>query len=75
MLSLLLPLLGFAFLDSLNVLNVGVTTAVVYGCSGPRLTEAERAFFAEARPWGFILFRRNIETPEQVRALTDDLRR
>lgn len=30
MLSLLLPLLGFAFLDSLNVLNVGVTTAVVY---------------------------------------------
>ena len=52
-----------------------MTTAVVYGCSGPRLTEAERAFFAEARPWGFILFRRNIETPEQVRALTDDLRR
>ena len=51
-----------------------MTTAAVYGCSGPRLTEAERAFFAEARPWGFILFRRNIETPEQVRALTDDLR-
>jgi beta-N-acetylhexosaminidase len=51
-----------------------VTSAAVYGCSGPRLTEAERAFFAEARPWGFILFRRNIETPEQVRALTTDLR-
>ena len=30
MLGLLLPLLGFAFLDSLNVLNVGVTSAVVY---------------------------------------------
>jgi cytochrome c biogenesis protein CcdA len=28
--ALLLPLAGFAFLDSLNVLNVGVTTAVVY---------------------------------------------
>ena len=51
-----------------------MTSAAVYGCSGPRLTEAERAFFAEARPWGFILFRRNIETPEQVRALTTDLR-
>nr|WP_315053307.1 beta-N-acetylhexosaminidase [uncultured Brevundimonas sp.] len=51
-----------------------MTAAVVYGCSGPRLTEAERAFFAEAQPWGFILFRRNIETPEQVRALTEDLR-
>lgn len=30
MLGLLLPLLGFAFLDSLNVLNLGVTSAVVY---------------------------------------------
>src|ERR1700704_1467013 len=30
MLALLLPLLGFALLDSLNVLNLGVTTAVVY---------------------------------------------
>ena len=29
--ALLLPLAGFAFLDSLNVLNVGVTTAVVVG--------------------------------------------
>jgi cytochrome c biogenesis protein CcdA len=30
MLALLLPLVGFAFLDSLNVLNLGITTAVVY---------------------------------------------
>lgn len=30
MLALLLPLIGFAFLDSLNVLNLGVTSAVVY---------------------------------------------
>jgi beta-N-acetylhexosaminidase len=51
-----------------------VTSAAIYGCSGHRLTEAERAFFAEARPWGFILFRRNIDSPEQVRALTDELR-
>jgi len=28
--ALLLPLAGFAFLDSLNLLNLGVTTAVVY---------------------------------------------
>ncbi len=51
-----------------------MTSAAIYGCSGHRLTEEERAFFAEARPWGFILFRRNIDTPEQVRALTDELR-
>lgn len=48
--------------------------AVIFGCSGPVLTEAERAFFAAERPWGFILFRRNIETPDQVRALVQALR-
>ncbi len=49
-------------------------TAAIYGCAGHVLTEAERAFFAEQRPWGFILFRRNIDTPDQVRALTAALR-
>lgn len=34
----------------------------------------ERAFFREADPFGFILFRRNVETPEQVRALVAELR-
>ncbi len=51
-----------------------MTSAAIYGCSGHRLTEAERAFFAEVRPWGFILFRRNIDSPDQVRALTAELR-
>ena len=46
----------------------------VYGCSGHRLTADERAFFKDARPWGFILFRRNIDSPDQVRALTEALR-
>lgn len=44
--------------------------ACILGCSGPMLTPAEKAFFADAHPWGFILFARNVETPEQVRALT-----
>ncbi|MBB5746938.1 beta-N-acetylhexosaminidase [Brevundimonas variabilis] len=51
-----------------------MTAAVIFGCSGLTLTEAERAFFAEIRPWGFILFRRNVDSPEQVRALTQALR-
>ena len=51
-----------------------MTSAAVYGCAGHRLTEAEKAFFAEARPWGFILFRRNIDNPDQVRALTEEMR-
>ncbi|MEM8725738.1 MAG: glycoside hydrolase family 3 N-terminal domain-containing protein, partial [Pseudomonadota bacterium] len=47
----------------------------IFGCSGPALTADERAFFREADPAGYILFGRNCETPEQLRALTDDLRR
>ncbi len=49
-------------------------TAAIFGCDGPRLKPAERAFFAEAQPWGFILFARNCETPDQVRRLTASLR-
>lgn len=49
-------------------------TAVIYGFEGQALKEDEIAFFKEAKPWGYILFARNIETPEQVRRLTDSLR-
>lgn len=49
-------------------------SAAIYGCAGPRLTAEERDFFADVRPWGFILFRRNVETPDQMRALTAELR-
>ena len=49
-------------------------SAAIYGCSGHRLTEAEKAFFAEVRPWGFIVFRRNVDSPDQMRALTDEMR-
>ena len=49
-------------------------SAAIYGCSGHRLTKDEKAFFAEARPWGFIVFRRNVDSPEQLRALTGEMR-
>ncbi|MEM9974731.1 MAG: glycoside hydrolase family 3 N-terminal domain-containing protein [Pseudomonadota bacterium] len=48
--------------------------AYILGCAGPTLSGPEAAFFREADPWGFILFQRNIETPEQTRALTSALR-
>ncbi len=48
--------------------------AAILGCAGPVLTAAEAAFFREADPWGFILFARNVETPEQLRRLTGELR-
>ena len=47
---------------------------VIFGLSGPVLTADERAFFAEARPAGYILFKRNVETRAQLRALTDSIR-
>ncbi|MET0531349.1 MAG: beta-N-acetylhexosaminidase [Microvirga sp.] len=50
------------------------TRAFIAGCSGLELTPDEAAFFKEAAPWGFILFRRNIGTPEQVKALCASLR-
>ena len=49
-------------------------SASIFGCSGLTLTDEERAFFRDVRPWGFILFKRNIEAPDQVRALTTTLR-
>ena len=51
-----------------------VPRAVVFGCSGERLTHAERCFFSTADPLGFILFRRNCRSPEQVRGLVASLR-
>jgi beta-N-acetylhexosaminidase len=48
--------------------------AFIAGCAGLSLTLDERAFFREARPWGLILFRRNVESPSQVRALTAQFR-
>lgn len=49
-------------------------SASIYGLSGPDLLPSEAAFFAETRPWGFILFARNVETPQQLSRLTADLR-
>lgn len=46
----------------------------IYGCAGPVLADAERDFFRETQPFGFILFARNIQSREQARALTDALR-
>lgn len=48
--------------------------AVVYGCAGTELSTEERDLFKAADPLGFILFARNIDTPDQVRDLTADLR-
>jgi beta-N-acetylhexosaminidase len=51
------------------------TRAFITGVSGPELNATEREFIRGERPWGFILFKRNIETPEQVVLLVEELRK
>lgn len=48
--------------------------AFIVGVSGLTLTDEERAFMRDKKPWGFILFKRNVETPVQVAALVTELR-
>lgn len=48
--------------------------AAIFGCAGPDLTADERAFFRDADPLGFILFARNVDTPERTHRLVDELR-
>src|SRR5208282_4237414 len=48
--------------------------AVILGCAGEHLGDDERRFFSAAGPVGFILFRRNCRSPDQVRNLVASLR-
>jgi beta-N-acetylhexosaminidase len=47
---------------------------VIFGLSDATITADERAFFADSKPAGYILFKRNVVDKQQLRALTDDLR-
>ena len=49
--------------------------AFITGVSGPELTATEREFIRAQTPWGFILFKRNVETPAQVTSLVQELRK
>jgi len=48
--------------------------AVIFGCAGPSLAARERQFFRAADPLGFILFARNVDSPDRVARLTAELR-
>ena len=53
---------------------MAANATILGGIAGTDLTAAERDFFRAADPWGFILFGRNVESPDQLRRLTDALR-
>lgn len=48
--------------------------AFITGLSGTKITAAERSFLRESSPWGLILFKRNVVTPDRVAALVGDFR-
>jgi beta-N-acetylhexosaminidase len=48
--------------------------SVIYGCEALALTIFEREFFKSEQPFGLILFKRNCETPSQVRELITSFR-
>jgi beta-N-acetylhexosaminidase len=48
--------------------------AAIYGLAGPAMSEDERAFFKDADPAGYIIFRRNCIDQQQLLALTEELR-
>jgi beta-N-acetylhexosaminidase len=51
-----------------------MTKAFITGCSGTRLSADERRLFDDERPWGLILFARNIRDAQQIRDLVADFR-
>ncbi|MCO6382365.1 beta-hexosaminidase [Oceanicola sp. 502str15] len=46
----------------------------IFGCDGLEVTTDEVSLFGDVQPFGFILFKRNIDSPDQLRALTAGLR-
>jgi beta-N-acetylhexosaminidase len=48
--------------------------AFITDATGLRLSVEEKALFADTNPFGFIIFARNVDTPDQLRALCDDFR-
>src|SRR5262249_6073539 len=48
--------------------------AFITGVAGTTLTTAERQFVQEADPWGLILFKRNVTTPDALRRLIGEVR-
>jgi len=48
--------------------------AFICGCAGTALTDEEAKFIARNQPWGLILFKRNVENADQIRALTSHFR-
>ena len=48
--------------------------AIIFGIKGYQLTNKEKNLFKKAKPWGIILFSRNIKNIPQLKILVDDIK-
>lgn len=53
---------------------MGHPAAIILSVEGTQLSDSEKRLFASTNPLGFILFARNCDTPDQIRALNHELR-
>ena len=49
--------------------------AIIFGIKGYQLTNKEKNLFKKAKPWGIILFSRNIKNIPQLKILVDDIKK
>ena len=49
--------------------------AIIFGIKGYRLKKEERLFFKKNKPWGIILFSRNIKNLSQLKNLITDIKK
>jgi len=54
--------------------DMSESKAMILGCAGTTLTSEERALYKGEQPWGFILFARNLQEPEQIKDLVASMR-
>ena len=48
--------------------------AIIFGIKGYKLTRSERYLFTKVKPWGIILFSRNIKNINQAKKLVDNIK-
>ena len=48
--------------------------AIIFGIKGKKLTSFEKSFFKKNKPWGLIIFSRNVESLKQLKKLIDEIK-
>ena len=49
--------------------------AIIISIKGTKLSNKEKLLLSQEKPWGLILFRRNIKSIEQTQKLTEDIKK